>query len=146
METMRPRDWDGGASGSISPSIEGGRFARHHMMESRMNIATRIAAATLVGAALSTAAVAQPVIVGSGVDTTIVAPNPNGPVWGGAIVRQVGSGESAQIEVIDAQNSQPGRTARVVGSGESAQVVYDAPVAAAPVGTALGLATGGLRG
>ncbi len=111
-----------------------------------MNIATRIAAATLVGAALSTAAVAQPVIVGSGVDTTIVAPNPNGPVWGGAIVRQVGSGESAQIEVIDVQHTQPGRTARVVGSGESAQVVYDAPVVAAPVGTAGDLATGGLRG
>jgi hypothetical protein len=93
-----------------------------------MNAFTRIATGLVLGAALSTAALADgPVIIGTGTDTTIVAPNPNGPVWGGALVRQVGSGESAQIEVLDAQHGQPGRIARVIGSGESAQVVYDTP-------------------
>jgi hypothetical protein len=104
-----------------------------------MNAFIRIAAGLLLGAGITSGAAAQSVIAGSGVDTTIVAPNPSGPVWGGAIVRQVGSGESAQIELIDAQHTQPGRTARVVGSGESAQVVYPAPTAALQ-------ARGGLRG
>jgi hypothetical protein len=103
-------------------------------MEQMMNVFTRIAAGALVSAGLSTAALAgQPVITGFGEDTTIVAPNPDGPIWGGALVRQVGSGESARIEVIEVQHTQPGRLARVVGSGESAQVIYDAPVTSQPV-------------
>jgi hypothetical protein len=93
---------------------------------------TRIAAGLVLGAGLSTAALADgPTITGTGTDTTIVAPNPDGPIWGGALVRQVGSGESARIELLDAQHGQPGRIARVIGSGESAQVVYDAPAGAA---------------
>jgi hypothetical protein len=105
-----------------------------------MNTIIRIAAGLLVGAGLtSTALAGEPVITGTGTDTTITAPNPDGPVWGGAIVRQVGSGESAQIEVLDVQHTQPGRIARVVGSGESAQVVYDAPAPAAQASARAGV-------
>jgi streptogramin lyase len=95
-----------------------------------MNVFTRIAAGALLSVGFAAGAVAQPTIVGTGTDTTIVAPSANGPVWGGALTRQVGSGESAQIEVLTAPQGQPGRTARVVGSGESAQVIYDEPAAA----------------
>ncbi len=95
-----------------------------------MNVLTRIAAGALLSVGLATTVAAQPQIVGTGTDTTIVAPSANGPVWGGALTRQVGSGESAQIEVLNAPAGQPGRTARVVGSGESAQVIYDDPAAA----------------
>jgi hypothetical protein len=96
-----------------------------------MNAILRIGTGLLVGAALSAAAAADETrIVGYGTDTTIVATNPNGPVWGGALVRQRGSGESAEIEVLEVQHSQPGRIARVTGSGESSQVIYVTPTGA----------------
>jgi hypothetical protein len=94
-----------------------------------MNVFTRIAAGALLSVGFAAGAVAQPTIVGTGTDTTIVAPSPNATVWGGALTRQIGSGESAQIEVLTAPQGQPGRIARVVGSGESAQVVYEDPAA-----------------
>lgn len=50
---------------------------------------------------------------------------PSANVVGGALTREIGSGESASIEVIAAPVAQPGRAARVIGTGENATVVYD---------------------
>jgi hypothetical protein len=106
-----------------------------------MNAFTRIAAGLLLGASLPTAALAgSPTITGYGTDTTIVAVNPDSPIWGGALVRQTGSGEGAEIQVLEAQHSQPGRLARVVGTGESATVTY------APAPAAQASAQAGVRG
>jgi hypothetical protein len=103
-----------------------------------MNAFIRIATGLLIGASLpGTALAGSPTITGTGTDTTIVAANPDGPIWGGALVRQTGSGEGAEIQVLDAQHSQPGQISRVVGSGESAQVIYlpnPAPQASAQAG------------
>ncbi len=94
---------------------------------------TRIAAAAFLAAGFSNLAAAAdgPVLQGYGVDTTIVAPNPNGTVFGGALTRVTGSGESAVIEVISAPHAQAPRLARVVGSGVDATLTYAEPAAPA---------------
>lgn len=92
-----------------------------------MNAFTRFAAAALIGVGFATAAAAQengPRITGYGVDTTLT-PSENAPVFGGALTRVVGSGESATVEVIEVQHVQPGRVARVIDSGANKDIVYE---------------------
>lgn len=92
-----------------------------------MNVITRIAAATLLSAGLGTAAAAEewtgPRVVGTGENASVVYPSPSANIVGGAITRQVGSGESASIEVLSVQNFTIGRPTRQVGSGESAKTL-----------------------
>lgn len=100
-----------------------------------MNAYARIALAATFAAAFGTAAAAEewtgPRVVGTGQNASVVYSSPSQNIVGGALTRTVGSGESAEVVVIDAQNAQAGRVARVVGSGENMSVVYEAPTAPA---------------
>lgn len=107
-----------------------------------MRAFTRIAAAALIGVGLATTASAQgsgPRIIGYGVDTTLI-PADDAPIFGGALTRVVGSGESASVEVIEAQHWQPGRVAHVIDSGANKDIVYETTTPAQQ------LAQGGQRG
>jgi hypothetical protein len=96
-----------------------------------MNVYTRFAVAAAFAAAFGTAAAAEewtgPRVVGTGQNASVVYSSPSQNIVGGALTRTVGSGESAEVVVLDAQQAQAGRVARVVGSGENLSVVTDAP-------------------
>jgi hypothetical protein len=100
-----------------------------------MNAHARTAIAAAFAAGFGTAAAAEewtgPRVVGSGQNASVVYSSPSRNIVGGALTRTIGSGESAEVVVLDAQHEQAGRVARVVGSGENMSVVYEAPTAPA---------------
>jgi hypothetical protein len=83
-----------------------------------MNSIFRIAAAGLLGLGSAGAAAAQgPRVVGSGENASVVHDSADGGnILGGALVRSIGSGESASVEVLDVQRSQaPGHVVETTG-------------------------------
>jgi hypothetical protein len=96
-----------------------------------MNAYARIAIAAAFAAAFGTAAAAGeltgPHVVGTGQNASVVYSSPSRNIVGGALTRTTGSGESAEVVVLDVQHVQAGRIARVVGSGENMSVVHEAP-------------------
>jgi hypothetical protein len=97
----------------------------------RFNSLARTTAAALLAVGFAGAAGAEewtgPRVVGTGENASVVYAGPAQNVVGGALTRQVGSGESAMTVVISAPVSQEGRVGRVVGTGENTSVAYDAP-------------------
>ena len=93
-----------------------------------MNAFKNIAVATLLGLGFATAASAEewtgPRVVGTGENASVVYSSPSENIVGGALTRTVGSGESATVEVISVQKTNPGHPTRVIGSGEGSQLIF----------------------
>ena len=98
----------------------------------RLNGFARIAAAAAI--AIGPAALARadgpsgPRVVGTGENASLEYPTPSENIVGGALTRTVRSGESATVEVIEVQRSNPGRLSHVARSGESSEIIYMDPL------------------
>jgi hypothetical protein len=91
---------------------------------SRLNTILRVATALALFAGTGAAAQSGPRVVGSGENASVEYGRPSANVVGGALVRQVGSGESASTEVLAVTHANPGRPTRMIGSGESAELAF----------------------